>query len=875
MAAHSGSTKYQYLSLPERSILSYRIFTLAPASDFADALHGSLRIIYIPLFDFNIVPIDGFIQAFLEEFEALSYAWGDVAPTSKVMCADNSYIPIAANLESFLRHRRQTDVPISLWIDAICINQDDVQEKNSQVAAMGRIYSLATRLTIWLGPPSPDSAFAIKYLCSICAESPFSKLSTSKEQRAAVQRLLQRAWWCRAWITQEIAFGAGGRKHLLATLRCGPESIRWCSLTRACARMYANALNMRQNFPDVTTMLKLDELATRGNDETIGTNEPYSCRLLRQLSKHRNRLASDPRDKVYSLVGLWVDTFAPGMPSNGRLDSCSSGKVPVVNYNHDTARVYTDFASWILNDMQTLQLLHNCQPLYSSTSGVNFKLPTWVPDWSQTLPQARLPSARGPMEATIPWWSLPRQENGRFQYLFDDQPARQARANEMLRPTKSTLHYVPEWLVDVVDPDGTKGEEEAIIKLQKQPDWLFFFPDESSRALGENEDVWTIASRVQDHNERVLQRIVLSRSFHQSSHPKSQYSASGKSICNIDIKDKELTVNGIFCDTIRDIFNSFPEEIEEDWKNSTRLMVQIGRCKREAYKECIERGPYRSEMAKMTAFWTTLLAGQTVDISKITSWLPLIRPDWQWNKPTPTVLESGRLEYAEISAMGKAFAEYYATITPHVGSKIVHENFDEGLANDEMLLDASWTETDRSRYQQSFEELGKLWCTQPYDLYHRPFNLPYIVPDPYWTSRRIDDKLALEQSIQERTRSVIESVDAPDREGRRAARLFMRHKISQQPAREPRDTGDASLIKYALGRRFFISGNSYFGLAPPEAQIGDQVAVLFGANTPFILRQKGSKFQMVGESYVHGLMDGEAVNMWRLGTKEIRNIVLI
>ena len=103
----------------------------------------------------------------------------------------------------------------------------------------------------------------------------------------------------------------------------------------------------------------------------------------------------------------------------------------------------------------------------------------------------------------------------------------------------------------------------------------------------------------------------------------------------------------------------------------------------------------------------------------------------------------------------------------------------------------------------------------------------------------------------------------------------MADKIRQQPAREPQGIDDTALIKYALGRRFFVSKDGYFGLAPPDAQEGDRIAVLFGVNVPFILRKIGLNYQIVGESYVHGLMNGEIVEMWRLGTKECQDLVLI
>lgn len=103
----------------------------------------------------------------------------------------------------------------------------------------------------------------------------------------------------------------------------------------------------------------------------------------------------------------------------------------------------------------------------------------------------------------------------------------------------------------------------------------------------------------------------------------------------------------------------------------------------------------------------------------------------------------------------------------------------------------------------------------------------------------------------------------------------MTEKIHEQPAREPRGLADTGRVKYALGRRFFLSQSGHFGLAPPNAKRGDQIAVLFGAETPFVLRRAALGFQVVGESYTHGYMHGEAIEQCKKGAKQAQNIALI
>lgn len=84
-------------------------------------------------------------------YEALSYTWGARIGTVAINCNDSSLL-VTPNCESALRHLRHRTKDRVLWIDAICINQQSVEEKNNQVPLMGEIYRSAAAVIIWLGP---------------------------------------------------------------------------------------------------------------------------------------------------------------------------------------------------------------------------------------------------------------------------------------------------------------------------------------------------------------------------------------------------------------------------------------------------------------------------------------------------------------------------------------------------------------------------------------------------------------------------------------------------------------------------------------------------------------------------------------------------
>ena len=78
------------------------------------------------------------------EFSALSYCWGDQVP-DRIIRVNGEEVLVTPNLESALKHLRRASERRLLWVDAICINQTDVDERNAQVARMHTIYQKAER----------------------------------------------------------------------------------------------------------------------------------------------------------------------------------------------------------------------------------------------------------------------------------------------------------------------------------------------------------------------------------------------------------------------------------------------------------------------------------------------------------------------------------------------------------------------------------------------------------------------------------------------------------------------------------------------------------------------------------------------------------
>jgi hypothetical protein len=127
------ATEHQYHPL-DASKNEIHVVRLTASRNFT--AKASCRLIHLSL-DGNIT------------YEALSYTWG--SPTSRcTIFLDGQKFLATRNLEIALRYLRYVKDERYLWIDALCINQESVEERNQQARKMGEIYKKATKVVVWL-----------------------------------------------------------------------------------------------------------------------------------------------------------------------------------------------------------------------------------------------------------------------------------------------------------------------------------------------------------------------------------------------------------------------------------------------------------------------------------------------------------------------------------------------------------------------------------------------------------------------------------------------------------------------------------------------------------------------------------------------------
>jgi hypothetical protein len=134
-------------------------------------------------------------------YDALSYVWGSSEKPQSISI-DNCDLPVTMNLYVALLRLRDPFLKRVIWVDAICINQKDVEERGHQVQTMTRIYALANRVIIWLGQAEADSEQALEEIYKAADKKPNAR--DSQIIQPAVLELLQRPWFKRVWVSDTI-----------------------------------------------------------------------------------------------------------------------------------------------------------------------------------------------------------------------------------------------------------------------------------------------------------------------------------------------------------------------------------------------------------------------------------------------------------------------------------------------------------------------------------------------------------------------------------------------------------------------------------------------------------------------------------------------
>ncbi|KAL2073871.1 hypothetical protein VTL71DRAFT_11197 [Oculimacula yallundae] len=306
-------------------------------------------------------------------YKALSYTWGGPNDSQYSIKIDGKSFSVRENLWLALLQLRSRSDPTIVWIDAICINQSDKMERNGQVGKMRNIYENAEEVVAWLGPSYDDSDMALQFVWKIYQHEHdiewiariFNDPKT-KTSVLALSGLLNRKYWARMWIVQELVVA---RRVII---QCGTSAIEAVALEATQRLLYAiseRQMGFKKDylailFPNdsrtITSVMFRGLRSIMDVKETFKSQESSFFTYLLCLSHQRS---TDPRDMVYGLAAL--------------ANPISPYKIQI-SYSSSVSEVFADLARKELQHCKSLLVLTRAR----SNSRI-VGLPSWVPEWSR------------------------------------------------------------------------------------------------------------------------------------------------------------------------------------------------------------------------------------------------------------------------------------------------------------------------------------------------------------------------------------------------------------------------------------------------------------------------------------------------------------
>jgi hypothetical protein len=244
-------------------------------------------------------------------YECLSYTWGSEPPEEKLYIyqrssSDNeTYEPfffyVRSNLLTALKYLRLAHTPRTIWVDAICINQENLKEKGREVARMGSIYKMAAQVLVWLGPEDETTTTAVEIIERLspglmltwdrrnCHAIPGSEAAVvqhnvemsnlTPRHWKALNSLIQRPWFRRLWIRQEVQLASR------VMVICGNIEIDWAKLEKVI--VFVEHKVSREHISAVDLLYCRSLFPYRGSDRygiSLTNEYPSEAQVLHRTS---------------------------------------------------------------------------------------------------------------------------------------------------------------------------------------------------------------------------------------------------------------------------------------------------------------------------------------------------------------------------------------------------------------------------------------------------------------------------------------------------------------------------------------------------------------------------------------------------------------
>ncbi len=327
-------------------------------------------------------------------YTALSYVWGSSDRTCSVDILSNQ-VRITATVDCILRKLRQPLKPVFLWIDQLCIDQDDLADRESQVAQMAAIYRRAFNTLVWLCD-DPDcgalSCLQRLYEATVGYEADLldEELEDLKDKETfnSLARLLESVWFRRTWIVQEVVVSVDS--HILV----GDDTMSWIVFTKFCSGI--RDIPFFRSQPNSEGGLRM---ANSLEESRLSFFQlPYLFSLIQWLIATRYAAVTLPIDKVYAVLGMSTSKLIP-----------EYSKTQEQVFREATVEAFEEASG---DPYRCAKILGCCDHDLNEHG-----MPSWVPDWSRPRQTTGLAAdlayrARGGAGRVAPYTVCAVQANG-------------------------------------------------------------------------------------------------------------------------------------------------------------------------------------------------------------------------------------------------------------------------------------------------------------------------------------------------------------------------------------------------------------------------------------------------------------------------------
>ncbi|KAI0546602.1 HET-domain-containing protein [Xylaria curta] len=318
-------------------------------------------------------------------YETISYCWGD-ASARDFITVNGDVVDVPASAVAALKCMQKAEEPRIVWIDSICINQADLDERAYQVGMMADIYSSAKGNLVYLGESDEWTRYGLEVIERLYEEirrktSDFSefhnlmsaylrhnqnaddKLDSGLDE-GAIASIFQRPWFHRLWIMQEAAVA------VVNTCFCGRNvSIDLNVLLRVAIWLCYHWTSLSLGFSSNDDLYRLTQLwrLVDGKDSARAAKHSYKQSMEFLLLAVRKRQCSDLRDKIFAVLSL-VDKEAKSSPEISLLE---------IDYRKPLREVMRDATRYVIQESNSLRILRQAR---NRVADQDLELDGW-PSW--------------------------------------------------------------------------------------------------------------------------------------------------------------------------------------------------------------------------------------------------------------------------------------------------------------------------------------------------------------------------------------------------------------------------------------------------------------------------------------------------------------